>query len=269
MLWEAMSSEVKVTASEADSLYGIKKKLQQRMLELDQARLNGTMDDAEINDAVDKAYSEFHQTMNGLLGDERYAKSQQLDEAFITDNFRHQLASANPTDAQFQKLFAVEKEWDKARMEVEQQYQNNTFSPDYVEKLKALDAARDQEYKSVLGDDVFSNFRKQQDPAYTQMKKFENLWGLDSSKVDYVYDTMQQYQKKVEAYQGQVLRQQAAGQSLDANVVNRSLQQFADQTQQALQAHLGQNSFDKLQRNRVLRWATLASQPVEGSMQLQ
>jgi hypothetical protein len=261
MLWEAMSTKVEVTASEADSLYSSKKKLQQRMLELDKARLEGTMDDAEINEAIDQAYAELNQHLRAVLGDERYAKSQQIDEAFMADNFRHQLAKANPTEAQFQQLFKAEMEWNLARMKVEQQFQNNTFSPEYLAKLKALDAAHDEEYQRVLGAAVFDSLRKQRDPAYSQMKKYESHWGLNDEKIDYVYSTMKQYNETVADYQVQVLELQERGQSVDAAAVNRYLQQVANEAQQALENYVGKESLEKLQGNRVLRWATLEPPP--------
>lgn len=261
MLWEAMSTKVEVTGSEAESLYSSKKKLQRRMLELDKARLEGTMDDAQINEAIDRAYAELNQQLRTVLGDERYAKSQQIDEAFIAENFRHQLAKANPTEAQFRELFKAEMEWNMARMEVERQFQDNTFSPEYLARLKALDAAHDLEYQRVLGVDPFNTLRKQQDPVYSQMKKYESHWGLNDDKIDYVYSTMKQYQETVTDYQVQILALQARGQAVDADTVGRYLQQKASEAQQALESYLGGESFGKLQGNRVLRWATLAPPP--------
>ena len=260
MLWEAMSTKVEVTASEAAALYDFKKKLQQRMLELDEARVNGTMDDAEINDAQDKAYAEYNQQLRALLGDDRYAKSQQLDEAFVADYFRHSLAKANPSDAQFQELSKVEQAWNKSRSELDQQFQDDPTSPDYLEKIKALAAAHDQEYQRVLGADAFDALQKEQNPGYSQMKKYETLWGLDDTKIDYAYSTMKNYEKSVQDYQAQVSALQAQGQNVDWDAVSKKLQQITDQTQQALQNNLGQDSFNKLQRNRVLRWVGLAVQ---------
>ena len=259
MLWEAMSTKIEVTAAEAEALYDLKKKLQQRVLELDKATLKGTMDGAEINDAVNQAYSEFNLKMKSLLGDERYAKSQQLDDAFVADYFRSELASAKPSDPQFQELFEMEKESRKARTELDRQFENDTSSPDYLAKIKALAETRDQEFQRVLGAEAFNDLRKQQDSTYTAMKKFQNLWGLDDKKVDYVYDTMKGYQKSVEEYQGQVLALANGGLGVNPDEVNQRLQQLAEQTQQALQNNLGQDSFNKLQRNRVLRWAVLGS----------
>jgi hypothetical protein len=255
MLWEAMSTKVDVTAAEADALYDLKKKLQQRQLEVEQARLKGTMDDAEINDAINSAYAEFNQKMRALLGDERFAKSQQIDDAFTADSLHYQLAGANPTDAQFQELSKVEKVWNQSQMALD------PSAPDYVEKLKAVNEARDQDYQRVLGDEAFNNLQKQQDSTYLAMKKYETLWGLDDSKIDYVYATMKQYQKNLENYQTQLSILQAQGQSADWVAVNNKLQQSAAQTQQSLQNYLGSDSFNKLQRNRLLRWAGLGFQP--------
>jgi hypothetical protein len=73
---------------------------------------------------------------------------------------------------------------------------------------------------------------------------------------------MKQYQKTVENYQTQLSVLQAQGQSADWVAVNNKLQQSAAQTQQSLQNYLGTDSFNKLQRNRLLRWAGLGFQPM-------
>jgi hypothetical protein len=249
MLWEAMSTAVDVTASEGATIYDSKKKLQQQLLDLERARLKGTMDDAEISDAEDKAYSEYFQQLKDTLGDERYAKSQQLDDAYNADRLRHELAGVNPSDSQFQELFKADKEYNKSQLELD------PSSPDYAAQLKALNDARDQFYRQVLGTEVYDTLQKQQDPAYSQMKKYETLWGLDDSKVDYVYSTMKQYEKSVEDYKAQINALVAQGQKVDGNVVSQKLGQLAGDTQQTLQNYLGQDSFNRLQRNRVLGFA--------------
>jgi len=261
MLWEAMSTEVDVSASEAAAMYDLKKKLQQRQFEVEQARLKGTMDDVEIGEAYDKAYMEYNQQLRTVLGDDRYARSQQIDKAFVSDIFRHELAKAHPTDAQFDELFKAEQERNRSRAELDREFQNDPSSPDYQAKIQALDAMRDRQYQQVLGKDAFDNYRKEQDPTFSQMKKYETLWGLDNHKIDYVYDAMKQYEKSVEDYKAQVLARQAQGQDVDWDAVTRTLQHSADQTQQTLQNYLGEDTFDRLQRNRVLRWASLGFQP--------
>jgi len=248
MLKEAMSGKTQLTTSEADAIYDFKKKLQQRQLELEQAGVNGTMDEAQITDASDKAYSEFNQQMKSLLGDERYAQSQGLDAGTAAANLKQDLASVSPSDTQFQDLLKAQQQLNDARSALD------PSSPDYAAQLQALDDARNQEYQSVLGTNAFNTLQKQQDNGYTQMKKYENIWGLDDNKVDGVYNAIQYYQKTAQDYQAQAQASEAQGQSVDWGVVNKNLQQFAQQTQQSLQNYLGQDTFNKMQRNGIFQF---------------
>lgn len=254
MLWEAMSTAVDVSASEGAAIYDSKKKLQQRLFELEQARLKGTMDDAQINEASDQAYSEYYQQMKDVLGDDRYKKSQQLDDDFVAGNLKAQLAQLNPSDSQFQELFKAEQQLNNSRLELDHQFQGDPSSQDYQTQLQALNEARDEAYQQALGINAFHTLQEQQDPGYAQMKKYEDLWGLDDSKINFVYDTLKNYEKGLQEYQGQLMALQLQGQGVDVNTVKSHLQQITDQAQQALQNYLGQDSFNKLQRNRVFQF---------------
>jgi hypothetical protein len=254
MLREANIGKIQLGASESNGLYDLKKKLQQRHWDLEQARLKGEMDDAEINDASDKAYSEFNQQMKALLGDERYAKSQGLDDGTAAANLRQDLAKVNPSDSQFQELLKAQQQWNERRSELDKQFQDGPSSAAYAEQIKALDEARDQEYQRVLGTNVFDTLQKETDGGYSKMKKYENIWGLDDNKIGQVYGTMKYYEKSVEDYKAQARALEAQGQSVDWAAVNKNLKQFAEQTQQALQNYLGQDRFNKMQRNNVFQF---------------
>jgi hypothetical protein len=254
MLREANIGKIQLTDSETNALYDLKKKLQQRHWDLEQARLNGEMDDAEINDAYDKAYSEFNQQTKALLGDERYAKSQGLDDGTAATNLQQELAKVNPSDSQFQELLKAQQQLNESRSELDKQFQDDPSSADYAEQIKALDEARDQEYQRVLGTNVFDTLQKAQDDGYSKMKKYENIWGLDDNKIDNVYGSIKYYEKSVQDYQAQASALEAQGQSVDWDAVNKNLQQFKEQTQQALQNSLGQDCFNKMQRNGVFQF---------------
>jgi hypothetical protein len=254
LLREANLGKVQLTATETNALYDLKKKLQQRRWDLDQARLKGEMDDAEINEATDKACSEFSQQMKTLLGDERYAKSQGLDDGTAAANLKQDLAKANPSDSQFQDLLQAQQQLNESRSALDKQFQDDPSSAAYADQVKALDEARDQEYQRVLGTNLFDTLQKEQDIGYSKMKKYETLWGLDDNKVDYAYGTIKYYEKSVQDYQAQARALEAQGQSVDWDAVNKNLQQFAEQTRQALQNYLGQDSFNKMQRNGVFKF---------------
>jgi hypothetical protein len=116
----------------------------------------------------------------------------------------------------------------------------------------------------VLGTNIFDTLQKQQDIGYSRMKKYENIWELDDRKIDYVYGTVRYYEKSVQDYQSQARALEAQGQSVDWIAVNKNLQQFAQQTRQALQNYLGQDSFNKMQRNGVFQFDQL---PPRGPLQ--
>lgn len=254
MLREVNLGRIALTADETNAIYDLKKKLQQRHWDLEQARVKGEMDDAQVNDAYDKAYADFNQQMKTLLGEQRYAASQGTDDGTAANNLRQDLAKVNPSDSQFQDLVKAQQQWNDRRAALDQQFQADPSSPDYAAQLNALNDARDQEYQRVLGTNVFDAFQKSQDGGYSKMKKYEDIWGLDDTKIDYVYDAMKYYEKSIQDYQSQAHALEAQGQNVDWDGVNRNLQQFAQQTQQAIQSYLGQDSFTKLQRNGVFQF---------------
>lgn len=249
MLREADSGKVQLTDAETDAAYGLWKKLQEQQLDLEQAKVDGTMDPADISDAIEKTASAFNQQMKDLLGADRYAQSQEIDDG--TAGLQQELAGINTSGSQFQQMLQTFQQWNDQRAALDKQYQNDPSSSGYATQLKALDDARDQTYQQVLGVDAFSTLQKQQDPGYNEMKQNENLWGLSDYKIDSVYAVLQFYNKTVQDYQAQVSTQQTQGQTMDWNTVNNTLQQFAGQTQQTLQNYLGQNSYNQLQQNGV------------------
>jgi len=254
MLRETDPGKVELTAAETQVAYGAWKKLQQRELELKKARVDGAMDEADITDAHDKAFAEFNQQMKALLGDERYAKSQQTDDETAAGSLRQEFSQANPTDSQFQQLLQAQQQWNERRSQIDKQFQDDTSSTAYTEQVKALDAERDAQYQSVLGTNVFSALQKEQDPGYSKMKKYETIWGLDDNSIDSIYGTLKYYEKSVSDYQTQVHALEASGQVVDQNAVNKSLQQFSQQIQQSLRNYLGPDRFKQLQQNGVFQF---------------
>lgn len=252
MLWEAMSTKVEVSHDEAEAIYALKKKLQQAQYTVEQARLKGAMDEATINEAYDRSYSEYFSQLKTILGDERYAKSQQLDKEFVLGNLRHELSKINPSEAQVQQLFNIEQGWKQAVAELDHQFQNDPTAIDYRARTKALAEAREIECQRVLGSEAYDNLRKQQDPTYAEMKKYQQLWGLDDTKVDNVYSALRQYKTATLEYESQLKALAAQGQPVDGAKANAYLHDLANHTQVALQEYLGPASYNRLLRNRVL-----------------
>ena len=254
MLREANSGKIQLTAAETGATYDLWKKLQQRELELKQAKLKGEMDDADASDAYEKAVSEFKEQMKGVLGEQRYAESQQVDDGSAAAALRRDFVKANPSDSQFQELLKTQQQWNERRAQLDKLSEDDQSSATYAEQIKALDAARDQEYRRVLGTNAFEAIQKEQDPSYSRMRKYENIWGLDDNKIDYVYGTLKYYQKSVEDYQDRARELENGGRSVDWEGVKKNLQQFAEQTGLALQTYLGRDSFNRMEQNGIFQF---------------
>ena len=248
---EANTGKVELTGAETDAAYALWKKLQLRNLGLRELEFSGKIDRAGGGDEYAKDLAEFQGQMKNLLGDDRYAQSQALDPRATAANLRQDLAKANPTEAQFQELLQTQQQWNDLRADLARQSDDDAA---YVQRLKDLDEARDEEYRRVLGPAAFDALQKQRDSGYSEMKKYETLWGLDDTKIDQVYSAMKYYQQSAEDYQSGARALEAQGQKVDWDAVHQNLQQFAQQTQQSLQNYVGQESFDKLQRNGIVQF---------------
>ncbi|HWA86572.1 MAG TPA: hypothetical protein VG710_10140 [Opitutus sp.] len=254
---EINRGQLELAPAESATTYALWKKLQQRDLELKEMKFDGKIDPAGASDQYAKDVAEFQQQMKTLLGDERYAESQAQGPHAVAVNLRHDLANANPTESQFQDLLNAQQQYNDLRSDLAAQSHDDA---DYAQRLQDLDEARDEEFRRVLGPGVFDSLQKQQDPGYSEMKKYEATWGLDDTKIDHVYSALRYYQKSAEDYQAAARDLAAKGQAVDWDAVNKGLQQFAQQTQQDLQNYLGQGSLDQLQRNGIVQF----NQPTGG-----
>src|SRR6185437_1283628 len=151
-------------------------------------------------------------------------------------------------------LLKAQQQLDDRRSQLDKKFQDNPSSPDYAAQTRALDDARTQDYQRVLGTNVFDALQKSQDIGYSKMKKYENIWGLDDSKIDYVHGTIKYYEKSVQDYQAQAKALESQGQSVDWDAAKKTLQQFAQQTQQSLQTYLGADNYNKMESNGMFQF---------------
>jgi hypothetical protein len=85
------------------------------------------------------------------------------------------------------------------------------------------------------------------------MKQYSTAWQLNDTDIDYLYNTIQEYQKNAQTYQQQAQAMQQQGQNVDWNAVQQNVQQSAEQTEQALRNYLGDDRFNKLEQNNVFQ----------------
>ena len=177
LLREINSGKVSLTMAETDAAYDLWKKFQTRSLAIKKAQIQGQMDEADASEAYDQATAELGRQMQDLLGADRYAQARQTDPAASAAGLRQEFAAANPSEDQFQSLLKTQQQWNEQRAALDRQFQATPEDSNYADQLKALEAARDQEYQRVLGTNAFDNLQKQSDTGFALMKKYENLWG--------------------------------------------------------------------------------------------
>ena len=165
---------------------------------------------------------------------------------------RHSLHKLNASEAQFESVLKLHKNWLGQRAELERQMQGAPDSTGALaEQLRALDAARDQEYQRVLGAAAFEAMQREQDYRYATMKRYANTWNLDEGRMDYVYRTIRYYEKVVQDYEREAQAMAVRGEAVDWDRFDQNLRQFSQQTQQTMQSYLGAEVFNKLQKNHV------------------
>jgi hypothetical protein len=241
---------VKLSAAETNSIYALQKDLQRRFQELEQLRRKGDVDEADFAELQSKAQSSFDERLKTLLGDDRYAATQGTDDN--SGELRRSLKNLNPTDAQFQAMLDVQRQWTERRGDLDRRLQENrSMDAAYGEQIQALDQARDQEYQRVLGTNAFDAFQREQDARYLTMKRYANAWEMDEQNIDYVYRTIKYYEKNVEEYRRAAQELERKGQPVDWEAVNNNLRQFSDQTEQVIQNYLGPDRFNKIKRNQI------------------
>lgn len=254
MAREANQGGIRLAPAEMEGAYALWKKMQLRELELRGARQSAQMDDLGIGLEYEKNLAAFERDMKALLGEERYAQARRMDEGNALADLRTDLAKAAPNKAQLGELLETQRQWDALRTEIEAEFASDPASADREERLRALDEARELEYKRVLGDEAFASIQKEQHPSYAMMRKYADMWGLDDRKIDSVYGSIRYYEKAVEDYQSQILTLETGGQNVDWNEVAGNLRQFTDQTRQMLKKSLGDEAFARLEQNGVFHF---------------
>lgn len=218
--------KLQLSSSQTDALYQLRKDraLKDRMLT--EALRNGAIDEADYDKQQTAAQQEYDQQFQMVLGYDRYEALQNSEEG-MEGALRQRLKDVNSLyDSQLEVMVEAERKWNQQRTELDRRVKE---TPDqrqaYEEQARALDAARDQEYKQVLSTNDFDQLQRNRDHRYQLLKRHANTWSLSDSDIDYIYSTVQHYREK--------------------NPHAR------DQIEQSLISYLGQERFDRVKNNEL------------------
>lgn len=241
--------KLNLTSAESDSLYQLRKDLDRKQREAELALRNGDIDNADFNDQQTAAQQAYDKQLKALLGDDRYTAMQSGDDE-LKGALRRTLKNLNATDTQFQAMLDAQSQWNQRRADLDRQLQDaQNQGKSFEDQMKAIDAARDQEYQRLLGTNGFNQMQELQDGRYQTMKRYENAWQLSDNDIDYLYKTLQYCQASIQEYQQKVQAAEKNGETIDWPEVQRRIKEFSDQTLVTVHDYLGDDRFNRLKRN--------------------
>jgi hypothetical protein len=247
--------EIQLTAAETNALYELESNHRRRLNELLLSKLRGETDQATLDQRQEQAQADHDAQLKAMLGEQRYAKMEGVDDS--AGELQRSLTDvALPADVSFESLLAMQNKWIERRSDMEAGINEaRSQMSNFEQELKRMDDMREREFLRVLGTNTFDALEKGQDARYREMKRYADAWGLDDTTTDYVYRTIQYYEKAVGDYQIQARALEAQGQAVDWDGVSQNVREFAQLTGQALRKYLGDNRFDIVKSNGILPFA--------------
>jgi hypothetical protein len=247
---------VSLSSLESDSLYDIEKKLLRVAQDLNEKKLKGELTQSEYESLMQQSQAEHDQYLKTLIGDERYATMNPPANE-VAEKLQKDLRNIPiPADVSFDALVDIQNQWNERRAEVQVRLQEAKSQTDGCEdELRKVNSVWEMEFERVLGTNGMDTAQKQTDPRYKEMERNADALSLDSAAVDYVFRTIRYYEKLAEDHQQQTRAREAKGEAVDWDASNKSLQEFAQLTQEGLQRYLGQDRFNQLKLKNILPFA--------------
>ena len=244
-------ADIQLSPDESEQLYELRKKLDHGRLDLDLARHDGKIKDADASTQSEALYAQYNQQLLKVLGRDRYAQTQNGGDTGVGE-LKRSLQGISADDSQLAGMQTALQNWNAQRSELDVKLQEGSVSADdYQKQLNALEAQRDQEYQTVLGTNGFAAFQRNQDERYQTLQRIGPDVGFSDDDINNLYASIQEYQYNVNDYRDRAQQLQDQGQTVDWTAVQKALGDFSQQTENALRSQLG-DKFDKLKRSNVL-----------------
>ncbi|HXF10104.1 MAG TPA: hypothetical protein VN625_04915, partial [Desulfuromonadaceae bacterium] len=158
---------------------------------------------------------------------------------------KRQVKGMGLSDDQMTVLLQAQQKWSRQVGEL------NDDEPGYQSQMQAVEAARDEAFKKILGPDGYAAYEQRQDTAYQTLKHYANAWQLAPGDVDHVYKSIQNYNQSIQSYRDRAKAVEAQGQSVDWNGVQMNIDSFSQQTEQILGVYLGNDRLSKMEQNGI------------------
>jgi hypothetical protein len=234
LLRSVNASSYVLTAAESNELYQIEKEHERRNIELARARDAGELDPLDYEEQRKKSDEQYQQERSQLVTEDRRVRAEDEQDNLLA-GLKMQTRDLNPSSQQLAEMVDAVR---KNLVTMEELESSGTKDAGYAEKLRVLEAASEGEWIRILGSQGYADFKKAIDYRYQTMKRYQELWRLSGSDLNYLYQTFAKYDKAIAEHNAQALRVPASADVEGKENPDAQIDNFAKDMSQQLEAEL-------------------------------
>ncbi len=234
-------------------IYDLHKTHLARLRDLEAAQRERALDDAAFETARARAESDFKTALAAIIGADRVDGLEPAGAAAPAERLRADFARLALDDVQMRELAAAHATWSAARADMARSLaETATMDGAYVGDLLALDRARDEDYRRILGDERFDAWHRAADDRVRAMRENAAAWKLDPAAIASVYSTLRAYDLAVANREHQAELAAQAGGAVDWARVQTDIAAYSREAEAALRARLGDEGFARLSHAEII-----------------
>lgn len=246
--------------NEKDALYRLQKDWLRQLRELESAQREGRLSESAFDATRARAEQEFKWNLAALIGVDRVdglaADPDPLQQ--VKQDFR----ALNLSDTQITALATAHQEWNDGRRGLADHLaETKTVDHAYDGDLRALDLARDEKFRRILGEETFLLWQRAGDDRYRVLRTNAQRWNLDRTQVDQVYAAIRSYDLTMATLQHQAAVRSQTGEAFDRSIVNHSLDCYTAETAASLRRYLGDERFAALAQEQLFNLRSATTEP--------
>ncbi len=243
--------DLPMTADEAEQAYRLQKDFDEKNRELQMAMEDGVADKADAGALQAQAQQTLDRELQKLLGPQRFSELRGTVDP-TTEVYRT-YGDLNPTPDQAKAVALAEGDYRaRAAALTEQLNEKPGDAANVTAELNAINDAREENLRQIFGAEAYDNMKRQNDPAYKTLQQYAGTWNLNDSEVQQVYNSVHDFQQQAERLRQAAQLSEQAGQKVDWNAVNASIDQAQQQTESTLQNTIGADRLRRLNENGLL-----------------
>jgi hypothetical protein len=240
-----------MTDDEAEQAYQLQKQFDEKSKDLQLAMEDGVADKADAGALQARAQEALDSDLRKLLGDQRFSELRGNTDP--TAEVYQTLGDLNPTPDQATAAAQAEADYRaRAAALAAQQSQNPANAADVTSQLQAINDAREANLRQIFGADAYDAMRRQNDSTYQTLQQFAGIWNFNAGDVQQVYASVHDFQQQADSLRAAAQLSEQAGQHVDWNAVNASIDQALQQTEVGLQNTIGPDGLRHLTQNGLL-----------------